>query len=243
MRIDLCSYSRIVILTGAGISAASGLRTFRGSGGVWEEYNVEEFGNARALKERPLEMWRLFGGMRASVQNAIPNPAHLALARWEARLGHDQQFLLVTQNVDALHQRAGSRRVVELHGNIAFTRCSNTACNLEPYHDTEVHDRSVPRCPKCGSALRPDVVLFGEAIPALASWETQRALRDCDLFIAIGTSGMVAPAANFVRSAEYAGARTILVNLEAMSPPDPAFKEEYLGKAEEVLPRLLGLDS
>lgn len=243
MRLNQSQYSRIVILTGAGISAASGLRTYRGPDGVWEEYEVEKYGHADALADRPEETWRLFGGMRGPVLEVKPNAAHLALAKWEASLAPHQEFLIVTQNVDALHQRAGSKNVVELHGNIMFTRCSNPSCSLERYRDEKSHDENVPTCPKCGSVLRPDVVLFGEEIPALPSWTVKRALRDCDLFIAVGTSGLVTPAANYVRSAEYAGARTILVNLEPMTQPNPAFKEQYLGPAEKVLPVLLATDA
>ena len=240
MQIDLSRYQHIVILTGAGVSAESGLCTYRGPGGVWDEHQVAEYGNVRALAERPAATWQLFGGLRAAVQQASPNAGHLALAQAEARLRHDQNLLLVTQNVDGLHQQAGSRRVVNLHGTLLKTRCSNPACKLAPFDDDQAHQEAVPACPLCGSALRPDVVLFGEELPALAMWETKRALRECDLFIAIGTSGSVAPASNFVRSAEYAGARTIYVNLEPLSPPNPAFQETYLGRAGELLPALLG---
>jgi NAD-dependent deacetylase len=163
----------------------------------------------------------------------------MALAEWEAALAPHQEFLLVTQNVDGLHQCAGSKNVVELHGNVMFTRCSNASCYLDVYRDEQSHLNAVPICPKCGSVLRPNVVLFGEEIPALPSWTVKRALRDCDLFVAVGTSGLVTPAANYVRGAEYAGARTILVNLEPMAQPNPAFKEQYLGPAEKVLPELL----
>jgi NAD-dependent deacetylase len=243
MPLDLTYYRKIVVLTGAGISAGSGLRTYRGPGGVWEEHNVEELGQARALRERPLDVWRLYGSLRAPVRQAEPNAAHLALARWEASLPPDSEFLLVTQNVDSLHRRAGSKNLVELHGNITYTRCSNDDCGLEPFPDEEAHDQAVPKCPRCGGTLRPDIVLFGEMIPPEAGWRAQDALGDCDLFLAIGTSGVVTPAAHFVHSARYAGARTILVNLEASSPPNPAFQEEYLGRGEEVLPRLLGIES
>jgi len=232
-------YSRIVILTGAGVSAGSGLRTYRGPNGVWEEYEVAKFGHAEALANRPEETWRLFGGRRELILAAKPNAAHLALAAWEAALAPHQEFLLVTQNVDGLHQCAGSKNVVEIHGNVMFTRCSNASCDLELYRDEQSHLNKVPICPKCGSVLRPNVVLFGEEIPVLPSWTVKRALRDCDLFIAVGTSGLVTPAANYVRGAEYAGARTILVNLEPMAQPNPAFKEQYLGPADEVLPELL----
>lgn len=242
MRLNRTQYARIVILTGAGISAGSGLRTYRGPDGVWEEYEVETFGHVQALTERPQETWRLFGGMRESVLAARPNAAHRALAEWEAALLPQQQFLIVTQNVDGLHQQAGSRNVVELHGSLMTTRCSNRDCDLAPYHDEQSHQDAVPRCPRCGSVLRPDVVLFGEEIPALPAWTVKRALRDCDLFIAVGTSGLVTPAAGYVRSARYAGARTILVNLEPMTRPEAAFQEQLLGPAEQVLPALLGGD-
>ena len=237
--IDRSKYSRIVVLTGAGISAGSGLRTYRGPDGVWEEHEVEKYGHADALAQRPEETWRLFGGMRQPVLDAKPNAAHFALAAWEADLHEGQEFLIVTQNVDGLHQRAGSKSVVELHGNIMYTKCSSATCSLARSRDEASHLDALPTCHLCGSVLRPDVVLFGEEIPALPSWSVKRALRDCDLFIAIGTSGLVTPAANYVRGAEYAGARTILVNLEPMAQPNPAFKEQYLGPAETVLPELL----
>jgi NAD-dependent deacetylase len=239
MRLDRSQYSRIVVFTGAGISASFGLRTYRGSDGVWEEYEVEKYGHSETRAHRPEETWRLFGGMRKPVLAARPNAAHLAFVAWESALAPHQELLIVTQNVDALHQRAGSKNVVELHGNIMMTRCSNASCSLEPYRDEKNHLNAVPTCSKCGSVLRPDVVLFGEEIPALPSWTVKRALRDCDLFIAVGTSGLVTPAANYVRGAEYAGARTILVNLEPMAQPNPAFKEQYLGPAEKILPELL----
>jgi len=239
MRLDFTRYGNIVILTGAGVSAGSGLQTYRGPDGVWEKHNVEEYGHAQTMIERPEKTWQLFGGLRAKLRAAEPNAAHLALARLEARLRPDQKFLLVTQNVDGLHQRAGSRNVVELHGNLSLTRCSDDSCGLEPFLDEEAHDDHVPACPRCSSVLRPHIVLFGEPIPLDAAWAVKLALRDCDLFLAIGTSGVVSPAANFVRSAEYAGARTVYVNLEPMSPPNPAFKEVFLGKAEELLPELL----
>jgi NAD-dependent deacetylase len=179
--------------------------------------------------------------MRAPIASALPNAAHRALARFEASLRERQSFLLVTQNVDGLHQRAGSKKVVELHGNIGSSRCADPECELKPFPDEESHAGGVPRCPVCSGILRPDVVLFGEAIPPFASWQAKRALRECDLFISVGTSGVVFPAADFVRSAQYAGARTIYVNLEPITPPNPAFEEIHLGKAEELLPRLLGI--
>ena len=241
MLIDRRRYRRIVVLTGAGISAGSGLRTYRGPGGVWEEHDVERLGHVGALADRPADVWKLFGGMRQSVMAARPNQAHEALARWEVELEGHQEFLLVTQNVDGLHQMAGSRNVCEIHGNVLYSKCSNPTCTLPPFRDEESHASVVPSCQLCGSMLRPDVVLFGEELPALPSWTVKRALRDCDLFLAIGTSGSVAPASGYVRGAEYAGARTIYINLEPMKPPNPAFQEHYIGRAETALPQLLGM--
>jgi NAD-dependent deacetylase len=180
--------------------------------------------------------------MREPVRAARPNPAHIALARWESSLRAEQEFLLITQNVDGLHQQAGSRNVCEIHGNIMYTRCSNFDCTLERFLDTASHKDHVPTCSLCGQTLRPDIVLFGEELPVRPTWVAKRALRDCDLFLAIGTSGTVAPASNFARGAAYAGARTIYVNLEPMQERNPAFQEEHLGRAEDLLPRLLALD-
>lgn len=241
MKIDITTYKNIVILTGAGVSAGSGLETYRGQGGVWDKYNVEEYGNVQALHEHPERTWQLFGSRRASIIAAKPNAAHFTLAKIEQTLYSNQNFLLVTQNIDGLHQRAGSKKLVELHGNIGFTRCMNEDCELKPFADQNAYADCLPICPICGSTLRPDIVLFGEMLPLSASWQAKKALRDCDLFIAIGTSGLVSPASSFVRSAEYVGARTIYINLEPMKQPNSAFKEVYLGKAELLLPELFGV--
>jgi len=241
MVIDRRRYARVVVLTGAGVSAASGLRTYRGPGGVWEEHDVERLGHVSALTERPADVWKLFGGLRQSVLAARPNPAHDALARWQAELAQGQELLLVTQNVDGLHQMAGSRNVCEIHGNVLHSRCGSPDCTLAQFRDEDPHTSAVPSCPLCRTAVRPDVVLFGEELPALPSWTAKRALRDCDLFLAIGTSGSVAPASSYVRGAEYAGARTVYINLEPMKDPNPAFQEVYIGRAEELLPQLLGM--
>lgn len=241
-QVDIGAYKKVVFLTGAGISVASGLRPYRGPGGLWEEAGTKDFANASAIETDPAGVWRLFGGLRALALAAGPNAAHLALAEIERSFRTESRSVtVITQNVDGLHQRAGSNRVIEVHGSAFRTRCANGACPLPPFHDEEPHDRVVPRCTRCMAVLRPDVVFFDEPIPVDAEWETKQALRDCDLFVAIGTSGTVSPASNYVRSAEYEGARTILVNLQPMSPRNPHFREEVLGKAEEVLPRLFGL--
>lgn len=240
MMIDFPAYKRIVVLTGAGISVASGLRTYRGPDGLWNDEEVRRAAMVQTLWAEPALTWQLFGERRMPVRTAQPNAAHRALVRLEESMAADQQFLLITQNVDGLHQRAGSKNVLELHGNVTFTRCTNNACDLAPFEDDQDHSAEVPRCPRCGSVLRPDIVMFGEYLPADTMRQSIEALRACDLFIAIGTSGVVAPASLFVELAEVAGARTLYMNLEPMEPRNPAFHEELLGRAEELLPRLCG---
>jgi len=242
MKIDFSQYKQIVILTGAGISTASGLHTYRGKNGIWEKYNIEEYGHVDRLTDHPEKIWTLFGALRDELKTAQPNAAHYALAELEKTRTPFQEFTLITQNIDRLHQQAGSQNVIECHGNILHTKCSNTNCDLQPYIDDNSHQNKIPLCPNCHNPLRPDIVLFGEMIPNDKDWLIKHALRNCDLFISIGTSGSVYPAASFVRSAEYAGARTICINLDPMSPPNPAFKEEYLGKAEKILPDMFNVN-
>jgi NAD-dependent deacetylase len=238
MKIDTKQYKNIVILTGAGVSAGSGIRTYRGKDGIWSEFDVQEYGHVDRLRDKPERIWQLFGPLRTQLATAKPNIAHHTLAKVEKSLETHQEFILITQNVDGLHQCAGSENVIELHGSILKTRCSNPDCTLPPFVDTNPHVDDIPTCPVCSEVLRPDIVLFGEMIPTYQSWQSKRALRDCDLFISVGTSGTVSPASNFVRSAEYAGARTIYINLESMLPLNSAYQEECLGKAEIVLPQL-----
>lgn len=238
--LDIARYSHIVILTGAGVSAASGLPTFRGPDGLLQD-DVQWVSDANNLPASLPGLWQLYGGLRQSVLQAQPNAAHRAIAALQQQWGATRSILAVTQNVDELHQRAGSLDTVELHGSILRSRCTNPQCPTAPFDDTTLPTNDVPLCSHCSSALRPDIVLFNEALPFEAHWKVKRALRDCDLFIAVGTSGTVSPASEFVRGAEYAGARTILINLTPMMPPNPYFKEEYLGKAEELLPVLLNV--
>lgn len=239
MVISKSSYKNIVILTGAGISASSGLRTYRGPDGLWNDPETRRLSTIDGFAEDPQSYWNFWGSLREKACSVQPNKAHLALADWEKSLAPDQKFTLITQNIDELHQRAGSVNVVELHGSIFRTRCSNEKCELVPFRDVETHSSGVPKCTICSATLRPDVILFGEMLPVEAEWNAKRSLRDCDLFIAIGTSGTVSPASRFVEWAKYAQAKTVLVNLEPMSPRNQAFDREVTGKAESVLPQLL----
>ncbi|HEX6364462.1 MAG TPA: Sir2 family NAD-dependent protein deacetylase, partial [Albitalea sp.] len=237
MRLHLADYRHIVVLTGAGVSVASGLRPYRGPGGVWQEHDVERCGHVDALSTHPESVWQLFGALRTQLRDARPNAAHAALARLQGAVSRTQSFLLVTQNIDGLHQRAGSRYVGELHGSITRTRCSRESCKHPVALDDEPHAGAAPRCPSCGSPLRPDIVLFGEPVDAATLWRARRALREVELFLAIGTSGLVSPAADFVRSAHYAGARTVYVNVDPQAMA-AHFSDAAIGKAEDVLPDL-----
>ncbi len=235
------TYRRIVALTGAGVSVASGLPTYRGPGGLWDDAQIARLVDARNLPDTLPDLWRLYSGRRAAIRSVGPNPAHGALAEAQRRLNtpaEPDRLIIVTQNIDELHQRAGSYPVIELHGSGLRTRCTNPKCRLVPFAD-EASYEGVPECPECGSALRPDVVLFGENLPARTLESAALQVCHCDLFLAVGTSGVVYPAAGFAEVAAQFSARTIAVNVEPMDPPNPAFEQEIIGRAEEVLPRLL----
>lgn len=231
--LDTQKYQRIVVLTGAGVSAASGLSTFRGPDGKWQ-HELLAVSDGRRLPELLPEMWRAYGKARHGLQGVLPNAAHLALARWQQKWGDSRQITLVTQNVDGLHQKAGSSDVIEIHGSLLETRCTNPDCASQPFFDLEIPD-TVPLCARCGHFLRPNITLFHEALPLDAITRVKRALRECDLFLSIGTSGVVAPASDFVRGAALAGARTVYLNLTPLESASP-FEASILGRAEEILP-------
>jgi NAD-dependent deacetylase len=159
LRID--DRTRLLVLTGAGVSAESGIPTFRGADGLWENHPIERVASPEGFQADPVLVWRFYSQRRAGAGGCQPNAGHLALAEWERRLG--DRFLLATQNVDGLHRLAGSQRVVELHGNLFTTRCSR--CDREPFEDRAVYpEGTVPRCEQCGGRLRPHIVWFGEML-------------------------------------------------------------------------------
>ncbi len=239
--------ARLLVLTGAGVSAESGLATFRDSNGLWEQHRVEDVASPEGFLRDPDLVWKFYSLRRQQAKTVEPNAGHLALADAEQRLG--DRFLLVTQNVDGLHQRAGSGRVIEIHGSLFRTKC--WACDLEPFHDEASYlGRALPTCDDCeakgGKALlRPDIVWFGEmldpghlrAIDAFMRRDRDRPL----VFLAIGTSGAVWPAAGLVNLAREAGGTTILVNAEA-AENTARFHRFLQGKSAEILPALLGAD-
>ena len=218
----------IVVLTGAGISAESGLATFRGPDGLWEGHRVEEVCTPQALARDPALVHAFYDARRAKLAEVEPNAAHRALARLDAEW--PGELLIVTQNVDDLHERAGARRLLHMHGELRSALCAGCGAR----HPWEGRMGDAPPCPSCGAArLRPDIVFFGEM-----PYEMERidaALARCDLFVSIGTSGAVYPAAGFVQTARYYGARALELNLEP-SAGSFMFSESRMGPAGELVP-------
>lgn len=224
--------SSIVVLTGAGISAESGLPTFRGADGLWEGHRVEEVASPEGFERNPLLVHRFYNLRRAALQAVEPNAAHRALARLEREWAGE--FLLITQNVDDLHDRAGSRRLLHLHGELRRARCTRCENSL-PWSGDLAPDT---RCTSCGAVggMRPDIVWFGEVPMHLE--RCFEALIRADLFVAIGTSGTVYPAAGFVAMvARREGGRTMELNQEATG--NPLFHEVRLGPATQTVPALV----
>lgn len=226
----------VVVLTGAGVSAESGIRTFRDTmEGLWKEFDPAKLATPEAFAADPETVTRWYDHRRLGCLGAAPNPAHIALARIEARLAPRRSFALLTQNVDRLHQRAGSRNVVELHGTIMVWRCTRTGREVEP---PPTPFEAFPPRSEAGGLLRPAVVWFGETLPAAALRAAFDAMETCDLFLTIGTSAVVYPAAGFIDEAASRGAPTIEIN-----PTETAASDRVTislrGKAGEVLPRLV----
>jgi len=235
----------VLVLTGAGVSAESGIPTFRGSGGMWEKFSFQELASPEGFRRDPELVWRFYGDRRAKAGDCAPNPGHHALVALEQRMG--ERFLLATQNVDALHREAGSERMVELHGCLFKTRCAG--CERAPFDDHHTYEgQGVPRCEQCAthgtaSNLRPHIVWFGEALDSKILGRIEafmaRGARARLVFVAAGTSGAVYPAAGLVDAAKSHGAETWLVNAE---PADNVgrFDRFIEGKSGEVLPGLFG---
>lgn len=201
---------RVVASTGAGVSQESGLATFRGQGGLWGNVRPEDLATPEAFARDPELVWRWYGSRYERVAAAAPNPAHLALARWEELF---PSFLLVTQNVDGLHRRAGSRDPLELHGTITRARCERCATGRDMAEAIAASPDRPPIC-RCGGRFRPAVVWFGEALPADLLRRAAEAAAACDLFVSIGTSALVYPAAGLLELAHRGGACVVEVNPE-----------------------------
>lgn len=225
--------ANLCVLTGAGISAESGLSTFRDSGGLWENYPVEQVATPEAFSKDPRLVWRFYNERRKNASKAEPNPAHIALAGIEA----EKNAVILTQNVDGLHQRAGSKTVVELHGSLWKLRC--TACP-ELCRDMPVEVPILPYCVKCKELLRPDIVWFGEPLQPDSIRKAEEASGNCDLFMVIGTSARVYPAAAFPLIPARRGVPVIEINKEPTQLSEIA-AVSLIGKAGEILPEIIPL--
>jgi NAD-dependent deacetylase len=226
--------SNLVAFTGAGVSAESGVPTFRGAGGVWKNHRAEEVATPEAFARDPELVWEFYNYRRNLLAEIAPNPAHRALAELEPRV---ERFTLVTQNIDGLHRLAGSHNVLELHGNLWRVRC--TGCG-ESFDRPREKLPPLPKCEACGSLLRPDVVWFGEALPEDVWNKASSAVAACDAMLVVGTSAVVYPAAGLVELARGSGARIIEVNLEPSAASSLADVCLH-GRAGEILPALVGI--
>jgi NAD-dependent deacetylase len=224
---------RVAVLTGAGISAESGVPTFRDAqSGLWANFKPEDLATPEAFERNPKLVWEWYAFRRERVQSVQPNPGHYALAALERRL---PDFLLLTQNVDGLHHRAGSRKLVEVHGNILRTRCYQEDVVIESWPETK---EIPPRCPRCGSWLRPDVVWFGESLPPGAFEQAELAASTCEIFLSVGTSTLVYPAATLPYAALRSGAMVVEVNPQPTPFSDKA-SFALRGPSGQILPELV----
>ena len=222
----------VAVLTGAGISAESGVPTFRGAGGLWKQFRAEDLATPQAFERDPRACWEWYDWRRGILAKVRPNPGHYALADWERRI---PQFTLITQNVDGLHAEAGNRSVLEIHGSIWILRC--IACGRE-WKDRTFPLDLLPRCGACGGLARPGVVWFGENLNPEIWAAAERAVRSADVFLVVGTSAQVYPAASLAPLARSAGVRIVELNLEPT--PLSGFVDLALaGRSGEILPRLL----
>ena len=233
-RHKLAQASRVAVLTGAGISAESGVPTFRGEDGLWKQYRAEDLATPQAFARDPKLVWDWYHWRRGLMADCKPNPAHLALARLEQSLGAG--FTLITQNVDGLHELAGSKSLLEIHGSIWRFRC--TSCGRSG-SDRSLDHASPPLCEQCGGILRPDVVWFGESLDHELLARAEQAALMAQVMLVVGTSALVQPAASLAGVASHHGAYVIEVNLEP-TPNSSWVNVSFLGKAGEILPELVG---
>lgn len=232
----LGSAKRVAVLTGAGISAESGVPTYRGAGGVWQEVSMDEVATPEAFASDPKRVWEWHSQKRAQLKPVHPNAGHRALATLERQVSNrGGRFLLATQNIDGLHQLAGSWNVLELHGSLLRVRCGG--CDYGQAIGFE-HTGEPPECPRCGKPMRPDVVWFGEALDEDVFRTAVRAVVSSEVFLTVGTSSLVYPAAGLVEAADDGEATIIEVNLEPTAAT-PLADIALHGKAGEILPKLV----
>ena len=232
LRDALMEAERVAVLTGAGISAESGVPTFRGADGLWRNHDVMELATPEAFSRDPKLVWEFYNWRRRLISGLTFNPAHKALAELESKVPH---FTLISQNVDGLHGKAGSRNLLEIHGNLWKVRC----LQCHRIHVDESPDMGpLPRCEKCGGLLRPHVVWFGESLDSNLLQQAVQAARTAEVMLVIGTSAVVQPAASLALEAKDAGALVAEINLER-TPHSDRLDFSLLGKAGEIVPRLV----
>ena len=233
---DLKSSRHAIALTGAGISAESGIPTFRGAQGLWSKYDPDEYAHISSFRRDPEKIWHMLRELILILKDAKPNPAHVALAELEKR---GILKCVITQNVDGLHQKAGSKNVIEFHGTNSRLICLNCPDVVVDAYSLDY--KEFPRCPKCGALLKPDVVFFGEPIPPDALSRSFEEARRCDLCLVIGTSAVVYPAAEIPFVAKRHGAKVVEINPEPTGLTNTITDYIILGKAGEVGAKLLEL--
>jgi NAD-dependent deacetylase len=229
MNLRFRDFERIVFFTGAGMSAESGVPTYRGKGGIWSEYNYEDYACQRAFERDPEKVWDFHDKRRAAVMACQPNPGHAIVAAIQDR---QPGTVIVTQNIDGMHQRAGANEVTELHGSLWRVRCDR--------EDIVRADTSIPMTPRkcsCGAYWRPDIVWFEDSLDERNIQRACEALEHCDLLVSVGTSAVVHPAAELPRIAVRSGAMTVEINLED-TPMSPLYQHRLRGKASELLAQL-----
>jgi NAD-dependent deacetylase len=222
----------LVVITGAGISAESGIPTFRGADGLWRRYRAEDLATPQAFQRDPRLVWEWYDWRRRLISEKEPNAGHVAIAAME---GLFEEFLLITQNVDGLHRKAGSRKLIEIHGNLWRVRCMGEGTGSS---NNEVPLKEIPPRCECGALLRPDVVWFGESLSERDLTDSHMALRECDSLLVVGTSAVVQPVASFPTIARNGGAFIGEINVEP-TPISGWVDESILGKSGEILPQLL----
>lgn len=226
----------VAVLTGAGVSAESGLPTFRDAlTGLWAKHRPEDLASPEGFERNPATVWAWYRMRREAALAAEPNPAHLALARMESLV---PRFSLITQNVDGLHRRAGNRNIIELHGDLTRVRCSREGAAVERWQEP-ADGGEPPRCEGCGAYLRPDVVWFGEQLPEQALNQAWAAVYDCDVFLTVGTSNLVEPAASLPWLAAAQGAMVGVINTSMEGQRSGVGVHHLTGPAGQVLPELI----
>lgn len=229
---NLTNAKSVVVFTGAGISAESGVPTFRGENGLWKKFRPEELANFNAFIQNPSLVWEWYKYRKQLISNIKPNPGHFAIAELEK---HCENFALITQNIDNLHRRAGNKNIFELHGNIERNYC--IGCHKWYSNEEIMACTDVPKC-SCGELIRPDVVWFGEILPEDQWNNSVKAAEQAEIFFAVGTSAVVYPAASLPLIAKKAGAYLVEVNIEPTELSDKV-DELLLGKSGEILPKLI----